>query len=65
MDSMLDEFTRQIIEYRHTQLRPNQLHAVAVHLREVVEPQLVERERLLAENADLKRELAALKKKAA
>jgi hypothetical protein len=50
-DPKLEEFTRA------SSLQPQFLHALQRYVRETVQPQLEERERLLEENARLKTQL--------
>jgi len=63
MDSTIDDFARQVLDWHHLTLPSATMRRVARHLRDVVQPQLAEREALLQENADLKLQLDALKKK--
>ena len=50
-DSIIDEMGRDILDYRHTTVHPNTLRRWARHLRETVQPQLDELERLKADRA--------------
>lgn len=63
MDSTIDEFVRQVLNFRHTTFTADATRRLASHLRDVVQPQLEEREQLQARVNELEAENAALKKK--
>lgn len=54
MDSLIDDFVRRVLDYRHTQPSVTDVLRLANHLRDVTQPQLEEREALLAEKDKLK-----------
>lgn len=62
MDSLIDDFVRRVLDMRHTQPSITDVLRLSNHLRNTTQPQLEEREALLAENAKLKADLEKAKK---
>jgi hypothetical protein len=58
-DGVIDEIGRDVLDFRHTTVHPNTLRRWALHLREVVQPQLEELGRLQADRAAAKAPKAA------